>query len=158
MQARNPYAAPEAKLADPAPAPGSSVKAVTLGVVVDILGSTLGTLLLGGLYGIYIGMTGASTERLEAAAASYTSGFMFYVANLIGLFFSLLGGYVCARIARQSEYRLGAIVAAVSAAIGLAFTLGQHSALWSAAVVSVNVAFVMLGVHWGKVRTARERR
>ncbi len=46
MTTRNPYAPPDAKLADPAAAPGSPLKAVALGLAVDLGGTVIATVLV----------------------------------------------------------------------------------------------------------------
>jgi hypothetical protein len=57
---------------------------------------------------------------------------------LVGLGFSALGGYVCARIARRSEMKLGAILAAVSALSGF-FLAGDEQQL------GTMLSFTLLG-------------
>jgi hypothetical protein len=68
---------------------------------------------------VALGAAGIKGEDIAATMqASATDSWFFYVGTLIGLSFSVLGGYVCARIARRSEIKLGAILAALSALSG----------------------------------------
>lgn len=151
----NPYAPPDATLADPAAVPGSAFKAIGLGLAVDIVGTLVAGLLLGAVYGIFLTMTGATQEELEAAAKVSVGSGVFYAGFLVGSFFSVLGGYVCARIARQSEYRRGAILATLSVLFGLLMTFEQYSALMSALMAIVGSATVMFGVRLGYARNRR---
>src|SRR5262245_15086832 len=97
---RNPYSAPGAKLADPPAQPGSPIKAVLLGLATDLGGSIGATLVLSIVWGAALVAGGTSVEELETLMSSNsTDSAYFYVATLIGLGFSVVGGYVCARIA-----------------------------------------------------------
>src|SRR5215510_393560 len=119
----NPYAPPEATVQDLPSKPGSAFKAIALGLVVDVGGSLIAAVILAAIYGAALAATGVPREDIAAAMqASTTDSWFFYVGSLVGLGFSVLGGYVCARIARRSEMKLGAILAALSAISG--FLLG----------------------------------
>src|SRR5690606_37718675 len=63
----NPYAPPGAAVGDLPAKPGSAVKAVVLGFLVDIGGTLVGTIVLGIVYGIVLAASGASEEELIAA-------------------------------------------------------------------------------------------
>lgn len=156
MTTKNPYAPPDAKLADPAASPGSPVKAVTLGLVADLGGTVVATILLGIAYGIVMGAMGVSAEEIEAATTNMpTDSGLFYLATLAGLACSALGGYVCARIARRSELKLGAILAAISAGIGLAIggDPGRLGMLISLTILGI--AAVLAGANMGRAKNRR---
>lgn len=124
--------------------------------MVDIGGSILATLVLAVVYGIILGATGASQEEIEAITTRVpTDSWFFYASTLVGCAFSVLGGYACARIAKQSAYRLGAILAAISVLIGLLLTFSQYSLMMSAGFAIAGAAAVMLGVRWGYARNHR---
>lgn len=149
----NPYAPPDARLADPVAAPGSAIKAVGIGLVVDIGGSVVAILLLAIAYGVLLGASGASGEEIEAATAN--GSWFFYAGAVVGGGFSALGGYVCARIARHSEYRLGGILAVVSALIGLVLTFEDYSFKMNLVMAAGGAVAVMLGTRWGMARNRR---
>src|SRR3954453_17348364 len=116
----NPYAPPEASVHDEPLRPGSAFKAIAVGLVVDIGGSLIGTVLLALVYAAALGAAGVKHEDIAATLqASNGDSLFFYAGILVGLGFSVLGGYVCARIARRAELKLGAILAALSAISGL---------------------------------------
>ena len=156
MTRNNPYAPPDAKLADPAARPGSPIKAVTIGLAVDLGGTVVATVILALAYGIVLGALGATAEEIEAVTTdmSTDSGF-FYTLALAGLAFSMLGGYVCARIARRSELKLGAILAAISAGVGLAFG-GDPSRLGILISLTIlGIAAVLAGANLGRAKNRR---
>lgn len=153
MSAANPYAPPDAKLADPPPRPGSPVKAVTLGLLVDIGGTTLATLLLAFVYGVVLAASGAGSEEIAAAVdGGLADSWLFYATSGVGLAFSVLGGYVCARIARRAELKLGAVMAGLSAVIGVALG-GDHYQLGTLASLTIaSIGAVLIGARWGAAR------
>jgi hypothetical protein len=156
MKNQNPYAAPDAKLADPAAAPGSPIKAVLIGLGVDIGGSEVATLILALAYGMFLAASGASQEEIAAASqGTHTDSWFFYASSLVGCAFSVLGGYVCARIARRSEYTLGAILAAISAAFGLWASMDQYQVGILASLTLASIGAVMWGARLGYAANRR---
>jgi hypothetical protein len=150
MSAPNPYAPPQAALKDAQPAAGSAVKAITLGLVADIGGTFAATIVFVVVYGIVLGASGASPEEIAAAAEiSSTDSWLFYVTALLGLGFSVLGGFVCARVARRDEMKLGAVLAAISAVLGFALAgdTYQLGTLLSLSLASIGA--VMAGARLG---------
>ena len=146
MAGDNPYAPPEARLAEAPAAPGSAFKAVALGVAAD-LGGTLG---VGILIGVLMLAAGVAPEALDAMATNPDS-WLFWVAGAAGLGCSVLGGYVCARAARRDETRLGAIVAAVSAVAG--FGMGEDLQLGTLlAMTLLSIGAVLYGARLGAAK------
>ena len=151
MSGPNPYAPPQAAVKDLPAGAGSAIKAVTFGLAADIGGTFASTLVLMVIYGIVLGASGASAEQIAAASegALTDDSWLYYTSTLVGLGFSVLGGYVCARIARRAELKLGGIVAVLSALIGL-FLAGdsyQLGTLLSLTLASIGA--VMIGARWG---------
>ena len=155
---------PATEVRDPPTLQGSAVKAVALGIVVDIVGTMLFSIALGVAYGIHLGLTGMNEQQIRSAASNVTPGsflvgarqfvrqdggraahftvrnrcnpprraptgerlpFLFIVGTIAGAGFSVLGGYVCERIARRQNYRVGLVLGCVSA--GLAVLVGWSS-------------------------------
>lgn len=146
----NPYAPPQASVKDLPPAAGSAVKAVSLGLLADIGGTLVATtvFLLG--YGIVLGASGASAEEIAAAAdLTSTDSWLFYAGTLVGLCFSVLGGYVCARIARRAELKLGAVLAVLSAAIGILLADDHYQLGTLLSVTLASIGAVMVGARLG---------
>ena len=157
-QQENLYTPPQAALADTDAKPGSPVKAVLLGVMTDIGGTLAVSLVLGIVYGMKLAASGASQEEIGALSANPTldSGFSI-AASLLGCGFSVLGGYVCARIAKHSEYRLGAITGAIAAMIGMLLGASSYPLAADIGLAGLTFLSVMLGARlgYGKNRTLR---
>ena len=137
---------------------GSAVKAVVLGAIVDLGGSILASIVFFALYGVYLGATGTQGEEFQSTMSSMNGNSpMGIMMNIVGCLCSVLGGYVCARIARHSEYRLGAILAAISVGLGL-LVAGSDEANALIGIYSLlTFAAVMIGAHLGATRNRREQ-
>lgn len=159
MDSRNPYRAPGANLADPAPRPGSPYQAVGLGLLTDFGGTLALSLIVALVYGVLLAASGATPEEAAAASKSAASpgSWPFYAISIGGGLFSVLGGYVCARIAGQSEYTLGVILAAISMVLGVVLGGGGDDVGMTIVLHAASVACVMLGAHLGKARNRRAR-
>lgn len=108
MTDNNPFTPPESKLADPQDkTPGSQIKAVLVGVAVDIGGTVFSTFVIAILLGILMALGGADLQTIEVYAAAAPFFSLYHLSCLAaGFAFSGIGGYICARIARQNEYGL----------------------------------------------------
>jgi hypothetical protein len=78
---------------------------------------------------------------------------MFALGLIVGLGFSVLGGYVCGRIARRSEYRLAGIQAVLSVLLTSAFGDSSAELGVDAALTVLSVACVIVGAHLARKRT-----
>jgi hypothetical protein len=147
----NPYATPVSEVKTSAGVKtGSAVKAVTVGVAVDIGGSLIVGIVLSIAYGIYLATTGASAEQIESSMTNMPVDSWFFIFGaVIGSAFSVLGAYLCTRIARHSEYKLGAIMAAISISFGLFVGIDQYSPLVNVVMVIAALASITLGVWLG---------
>jgi uncharacterized membrane protein len=139
---QNPYQTPTVDVSRPPVAGGSPVKAVIVGVVVDIVGTIIISLIGSMAFGLYLVLgQGFSPERLEnyLAGISPLSPFTI-VLTILGLLMSALAGYICARIVRRDEYRYAAIVGLLSALLSILMSFGYYS-FW----LSVFSALTTLG-------------
>jgi hypothetical protein len=150
---QNPYSPPGAAVSDPKARPGSPVKAVLLGAIVDIVGTLVVGTLVAVTYGASLAASGASVEDIDAMSSNIpVDSWQFIVGLLIGCGFSLLGGYVCARIAKRSEYKLGCILGGISVLAGLLIGMGEYSSAIDLSLILATFAAVLLGSHLGCVR------
>lgn len=150
MSQPNPYAPPSAAVQDLSERAGSPLKAIALGLLVDVGGTTVGSLLLGAIYGIALAASGASLDELAAAGEGpATDSWLFWISTAMGLVFSVLGGYVCARIARRNELRLGAILAALSALLGYLIASGHYELGTFLSLTIASIAAVIGGARLG---------
>ena len=154
----NPYAPPEAAVHDVPPKPGSWFKAIALGLAVDIGGSLLATIILAVIYGAALGAAGVRREDIAATMqASANDSWFFYVGTLAGLSFSVLGGYVCARIARRSEMKFGAILAALSALSGFLLAGDEQQLGTLLSLTLLGFGAVLVGARLGLAKNLRRR-
>jgi len=101
-----------------------SVKAVLIGLIVDIGGTFVFFFVFSVIGAILLASAGRHVDELKDFAE--TSIFI-VVSSLAGLLFSALGGYVSARIAGKAEVRNALATGAFSALVGLILFAGFSS-------------------------------
>lgn len=137
---------PSARVEDPDRGKGSTVKGVVAGLVVDLLGTMLFGVVATIGWGIALGVAGHSQQKIEAALTRADSDPLMSATFLVvGVLCSVLGGYVCERIARRGDYQAGAILAALSAVLGLAMGASSAPAPMLALMIFLTVGSVLLG-------------
>jgi len=113
----DPYSPPSAPVRDRGPeAAGSTWKAVTFGVLADVVGTFLAGIVLFAALGSVLVSQGASPEELDRTLMQSDAYLM--LAGAVGLGFTVLGGYVAARVANQREYYHGLLTGVVVLAFG----------------------------------------
>ena len=134
---------------------GSPVKGMVYGVLVDVGGSLVASFVLFFVWAIWLGASGMDAEAIAQVMAEPDplSG-VSLIAYTIGTALSWLGGYVCARVARETELQCAAVVATVSAMVALAMGGGMAFELYILLTV-LTVAAVMFGAWIGKQHNAR---
>ncbi|MSQ19078.1 MAG: hypothetical protein EXR39_05845 [Betaproteobacteria bacterium] len=146
----NPYA-PPAATSDPSGTPprrGSALLAVAIGWVTDIVGTTIFSAVAILCIGIMLGADGATDGEL--AALEQSSGWRAF-GLVFGMGFTALGGYVTARIANYSEYRLAALMGLSSLVTGeILIQMGEpeSSLFWVRLVGFVFTLPAALGGAW----------
>ena len=134
------------------------MKAVVLGLLADLVGSTVigAAIMLG--YGVYLGATGNTPDQVAAAIDGFTYDSPLGTAlTIIGCLFSVLGGYICARIARHSEYRLGLIMCAISIVLAALLANEKISAAMNVVLTLETLISIMVGIHLGVRKNRRGR-
>ena len=149
----NPYKAPTAAVRDPPPPPRSPIVAILAGLAVDIGGSVLASIVIGVVYAVVLATRGMPPEEVgrTLTALDPSSGY-FILSSMIGFGFSLLGGYVCARIARRDERRLSVILAALIEVIGLVLGAATLGIGLNALMLVLTFAAVIAGGELGRRR------
>ena len=146
----NPYRPPEAVVKDQDRPRSSPLKAVTLGVLTDIVGTTAASVLLSFVYGIVLAAGGTSVEEITQAAAHVDPGSpVSIIGFVIGTGFSFLGGYVCARIAARDELKWASVVAVISIGIGFLIGMQVYDADLNALLAIFGIGAVMAGGYVG---------
>ncbi len=123
------------------------MKGVVLGLLTDLGGTMLFSVALSIAWGMVLAAAGKSAQEIEATFANAADDPLLSALALGGgLLCSVLGGYVCERIARRGDYQAGAVLATVSAVLGLAMGGGSGTSLpMHALMVFLTVGSVLLG-------------
>jgi MFS family permease len=137
---------PSAHVQDPGRGRGSTLKGVIAGLVVDLLSTMLFGVVASIGWGIALGAAGHSQQEIEMALTRADADPLMSATFLaVGVLCSVLGGYVCERIARRGDYHAGAILAALSAVLGLAIGASSTSAPMLGLLAFLTVGSVLLG-------------
>ena len=157
MRLPNPRPPPDNPIADISePEPGSPITAIILGLVVSIGGSLFFGIICGAIYGASLAASGASPEQIVIAAYRIQpDSWVFIACTGIGFIFSILGGYICAKISRQPEYRFGLILASLAALLDFLMSVTRYSFVLSALLGVAGFAFVLVGVRLGRAKNAK---
>ena len=141
MSEPNPYTTPNARLADP-PEPVDGRfrwKAVLFGAAADLGGSTIAGIVLVILFSITAGPSQGSAEDVLGQLARSWPFLM--TSMIVGGAFTVLGGYVAARLARHSVLKHALAAGALSLVLGILFFGGDDGPY------SGLVAIVGYGLH-----------
>jgi MFS family permease len=131
---------PPARAQDALRPKGSAIRGFAVGLVVDIGGTLVYSIVLGMVYASVMSSEGKNTQEIEDALSNPDPHSLIFAAGLLGgTLFSMLGGFVCERIAKRGAYRLGLTLGFGSTAAGL--ILGGYTA-----PPSMNVLLALLTV------------
>ncbi|MEW9699112.1 hypothetical protein [Paenibacillus sp. SI8] len=98
---------------------------VLLGLCVDNLGTFISSALIGSIY------FASTTVDENDWSRIYSNIGLLLVFMVVGLFWSFLGGFVAAKVAKRAEYFNASIIGVIGAAIGFDSMLTSHdSPLW----------------------------
>jgi lysylphosphatidylglycerol synthetase-like protein (DUF2156 family) len=126
------------------------------GVLVDLGGSFAAAIAMSFAYGIWLAASGMAATEIEQALTQRDPDSPFSLfAYAVGTGFSWLGGYVCARTAKETELKCAGVVAAVSCLTGLLLSMDQPLEL-NLVLVLLTMGAVMLGGWVGQQRNARQ--
>lgn len=149
----NPYSPPNSRVKDPPPSPGTPFRAVALGVLTDIGGTIISGIVIGMIYTVMISASASSPDEVTAQLQDFgKDGGSYLLLTLVGCGFSILGGYVCARISQRTDYRLGFVTGAISIAFGLLMAWDAAEALYHVLMAAVTLVCVLAGVKIGMPR------
>jgi len=119
----------------------------------------LASIVIGIVYAVVLatrGMPPAEVGRTLTALDPSSGYFIF--SSMTGFGFSLLGGYVCARIARRDERRLSVILAALIEVIGLVLGAATLGIALNVLMLVVTFAVVIAGGELGRRRNLADAR
>ena len=130
---------------------GSPLKAIAIGLVVDIGGSLISAFILAIAYSILLASRGLSPEEIEYRLTNLDPYSAFSIITMVaGGCMTVLGGYVCARIVNYSEYKFAFIFGFISAAFGHIASESYYSTLDNIALGILTLGCALLGA-WLRV-------
>jgi hypothetical protein len=145
----NPYSPSKANLREEPPPSGSPLKAVLVGFAVDLGGTIAASVVIGIAYGIF---AASAAESGTASAPLAWPSWLTTATSIIGLGFSVLGGYCCARIVRRDEYRWGGVLAACVFIAGMMLGSGEAAPEEDLLLGAVSIIGTMVGAHLGRAK------
>ncbi len=124
----NPYTPPSAPVGDRDPErTGATWKAVLFGVTTDLFGSTIGGMVLLVLFSSMLVAQGQAPEEISPMLLQ--SNQYLFLSLAVGLTFTVLGGYVAARVANHRERRHALIVGVIVLIIGEIMVSGDPTGM-----------------------------
>lgn len=148
------YKAPLAQVAVPQDIKSQPVKGVIFGALLDVVLSTVLFVGFALATGAYMASHGASEQQiLQFMQAIEQDNVSVAASMLIGGGCSALGGFVCARYAREHELRYGCILAAILTVLSVAFETDMGMLALS---IGVTWVAVLAGCGWGQRRNRSE--
>ena len=120
----NPYQPPKSNLKLPHIPKGSPTKAVVIACCVDIFGSYVLSLVIGVAYAAILAAKGLSPEEIGRAFASISkTSALYIIGTFLGGSITIFSGYLCARIARCSEYKIITVYLVITVVVMTLVTL-----------------------------------
>ncbi|HEY9024262.1 MAG TPA: hypothetical protein VIP05_08175 [Burkholderiaceae bacterium] len=146
---------PDRQPSNRAEPPGSALRAVLTGVSVDFCSSQLLAIGVFALRAAQVATPGMTPDQVsDALRAAPPSLWTMLLGSGLGALASVAGGYVCARIARRNEYRVGAVMAVVALFISLVIDSGAGTDL-GLLYLLCDTACRFLGVKYGAEHNRR---
>ncbi|HEX4509569.1 MAG TPA: hypothetical protein VH328_05800 [Burkholderiaceae bacterium] len=152
MSEQHPLQPPEANRPPQPLRPGSPARAVIVALVLDLGGSLVLNLLLTMLYAGWLQARGLSSAEVEQAMRQIPPDSWAAIAGvLLGACLDVLSGFICARIVQRDEWRVGGILAGLSALCTLVFdNAGDELEDLTVLLSLCTVACTLLGVKYGR--------
>jgi hypothetical protein len=125
---------------------GSPVKAIIIGLLVDIVGSFVLVFILGIVYSVMLASQGLTPEEIEYRLTNLDPYSTF---SLICMFFgglmTVIAGYICAKVVNYSEYKFALILGFISAMVGYMAGESYYSTLDNIFLVLLALGCALFG-------------
>jgi hypothetical protein len=134
---------------------GSPVKAIAIGVAVDIGGTIILSIFLVMIYSAILASEGLSPKEIEYELMNLDPHSVFSIVGMVlGGLMTVVAGYLCARIVNYSEYKFTFLLGSISAAFGLMAGESQYSTLDNIFLTVLTVMCALLGAWIHTVKKA----
>jgi Na+/H+-translocating membrane pyrophosphatase len=153
----NPYRAPDAPVRDPdGNRRGSTVAAIAAGLAADVAGTFVGGIIVTIVLGVFLAGQGVAPEDMDTMLATSSAFQVFSMA--FGLAFTVLGGYVAARVANHRELWHGMVLGIASLLFGELYLAvsGAEIDLWQR--IASWLLMVPAGIWGASLYRQRKRR
>lgn len=145
MNNDNIYATPKANLDQPLKK-GSPVKAIIFGFLADIMGTLIFSFIFSMIFAIYLAAQGMNEEMIENYFLNIEpTSTVGIISTFIGLMFSVLGGYICARIAKHNEFVYATMLGIIVILFGLVMSAGIYSIIENIIMGAITFCAIMGG-------------
>ena len=136
--------------------PSVNIKAILVGFVSDFVASTIFGVVLSLFMAIVLAMKGYKDAELEKSLISLLDGTTYRILSLIvGLGFTMMGGYVAGRIARSGEYFHSGAVGLLNVLFGL-FFIGMYFTWYSVIAFLLVLPAAIIGGDMARKRRLSE--
>ena len=144
----NAYEPPKSDIAIEDNQPGSIVKALVAGTVIEVTGSILVSLAVGLVYGFFLASQGNSAEEIQQAMEQMEPWSIYGISAIfLGLLVSSIAGYGCAYITNTNSYQAAYLLSGISFTLSIIFGLGAYS-WWVLVLLGfISASAVVLGAH-----------
>jgi hypothetical protein len=128
------------------------MKGVLLGVIADIVGSTIFKMVMLVIFAGNVATEGMSNEELNEAMLTVSQGEKFLMATMVaGLICTIIGGYVAARVAKKSIYLNAGAVGLVGVSVWFGFVYSGETLSWYDSIdVTLIIPAALLGGYLAK--------
>ncbi|BAU13297.1 hypothetical protein LEP3755_38360 [Leptolyngbya sp. NIES-3755] len=123
-----------------------SIKAILIGLVVDIVGTLAGGTLLGFILGIGLATQSRSRTDFDSLLAQsvLSPGFLI-VGLIVGLGFTFLGSFVAVRIANRAALTHAGILGAIAFVLGSLYVPKEYPLWFVVASLALTIPSALLG-------------
>lgn len=126
-----------------------SIKAVIYGLLLDIIGTNAASFLIGIVTTTISAIAGTRPDDLTAPFSS--SGSLFGVSLVIGLLFTMSGGFLTAHIAKKLELKHAFVMGSLSAFISLIVGSAQVQNEYQAMALLLTIPAALLGGYFRRI-------
>ena len=148
----DPYAAPKGHIVDRS-SPVSPTKSVLIGLAIAVIGPIFCFVLVALVVAVVFPRDPNATELTAEQITRFEV--MEDALNIVRWALAALAGFVCTRLARRSDYRLGLVVATVPALVQVASIVVFDVSEFNVVALAASFAFVLVGARLAMHRPSR---
>ncbi|MDT8318038.1 MAG: hypothetical protein RQ824_08625 [bacterium] len=137
-------------------APFINIKAIFIGFVSDFVASAVFGIALSFFMAVVLAMKGYKDAELEKSLITLLDGTTYRILSIIvGLGFTMMGGYLAGRIARSGEYFHSGAVGLLNVIFGL-FFIGMYTTWYSVTAFLLVLPAAVIGGDMARKRRLSE--